>query len=54
VTTIALTLQTAGMIAYKRGKITLLNVEALHEAACECYETTNSNYAALIGPSGTT
>jgi CRP-like cAMP-binding protein len=53
VTTIALTLQTAGMITYRRGKITLLDAEALYHAACECYETTNSNNAALIGPSGT-
>lgn len=37
VTIVAGTLQRAGMIAYKRGAITILNRAALEDAACECY-----------------
>jgi CRP-like cAMP-binding protein len=49
VTTTAHTIQRAGMIKYSRGKIQILDVEALREGACECYETVNSNYQALLG-----
>jgi CRP-like cAMP-binding protein len=49
VTTTAHTLQRAGMIKYSRGKIQILDLEALREGACECYETVNSNYQALLG-----
>ena len=44
------TLQQAGIIKYSRGHIQILNVEALEETACECYETVNSYYRALLGP----
>src|SRR6266540_4379856 len=37
VTMAAGTLQDAGLIRYKRGKITILDRTALEEAACECY-----------------
>jgi len=37
--TVAHTLQQAGLIKYSRGKIQILNVEALQDSACECYET---------------
>jgi CRP-like cAMP-binding protein len=49
VTTTAHTIQRAGMIKYSRGKIQILDVEALRDGACECYETVNSNYQALLG-----
>jgi CRP-like cAMP-binding protein len=49
VTTVAHTLQRAGMIKYARGKIQILDVDALEETACECYETVNSYYQALLG-----
>jgi len=49
VTTVAHTLQRAGMIKYARGRIQVLNVDGLRESACECYETVNSNYLALLG-----
>src|ERR1700709_324846 len=42
-------LQTAGMIKYSRAKIQILDVEGLHEGACECYETVRSHYASLLG-----
>ncbi len=39
VTTIAGELQDAGFITYKRGRITILNRDALEAASCECYKT---------------
>ena len=36
---VAHTFQRAGIIQYARGKIEILDVEALRESACECYET---------------
>jgi CRP-like cAMP-binding protein len=49
VTTVAHTLQAAGMIKYSRGKIHILDVEALKESACECYVTVQENYQQLLG-----
>ncbi len=49
VTTVAHTLQRAGMISYARGKIQILGVEGLRETTCECYEAVNSHYRALLG-----
>jgi CRP-like cAMP-binding protein len=37
VTVSAGTLQKAGLIAYTRGKVTILNRSRLEEAACDCY-----------------
>jgi CRP-like cAMP-binding protein len=37
VTTAALNLQSAGVISYRRGHITVLDQRALERAACECY-----------------
>jgi len=51
VTTVALTLQEAGIIKYKRGKIDIIDVEGLRESACECYETVRGHYEQLLGPS---
>jgi hypothetical protein len=47
VSIVAHTLQNAGMIEYSRGKIKILNIEALQETACECYETVRSQYGSL-------
>jgi Mn-dependent DtxR family transcriptional regulator len=53
VTTVARTLQEAGMVKYKRGKIEVLDVEGLRESACECYETVKEQYGQLLGtPAG--
>ena len=49
VTTVAHTLQRAGLLKYSRGKIQILDVEGLRDSACECYETVNANYQALLG-----
>ena len=51
VTVVAHTLQSAGFIKYSRGKIQIMDVEALREAACECYETVKRQYRQLIGRS---
>ena len=51
VTTVARTLQEAGLVRYKRGKIEILDVEGLREGACECYETVKQQYNHLLGPS---
>jgi CRP-like cAMP-binding protein len=49
VTTVAHTLQEAGMIKYARGRIRILNIEGLKDSACECYETVKEHYAQLLG-----
>src|SRR4051812_29604062 len=49
VTTVALTLQEAGIIKYKRGKIEIVDLEGLRESACECYETVKGQYQQLLG-----
>lgn len=36
--------QRAGIIRYSRGKITILNREALEDTACECYELFHENF----------
>jgi CRP-like cAMP-binding protein len=54
VTLVARTLQQAGIIKYSRGKIRILDVEALEEAACECYGTVKLHYQQLLGHAGET
>src|SRR4051812_28733158 len=49
VTTVAHTIQAAGMIKYSRGRIHILNVEALKESACECYVNVQESYKRLLG-----
>jgi CRP-like cAMP-binding protein len=51
VTTVAHTLQRAGMIRYSRGKIQIVDVEGLQETACECYEALKDHYERLLGQS---
>ena len=48
-TTVARTLQEAGIVKYRRGHIEILDVEALRESACECYETVRGQYEQLLG-----
>jgi len=49
VTVVAHTLQTAGFIKYARGRIQILDEDALQESACECYQTIKRQYRQLIG-----
>lgn len=49
VTLVAHTLQRAGFIKYSRGKIQLLDLAALNEAACECYEVVKTQFRLLTG-----
>lgn len=51
VTLVARTLQEAGMIHYTRGHIMIIDVRALQDTACQCYETVKLNYDALLHPS---
>jgi CRP-like cAMP-binding protein len=48
VTVAAGSLQRAGLIRYRQGRITILDREGLEEAACECYRLINSEYARLL------
>jgi CRP-like cAMP-binding protein len=52
VSTIARTMQEAGVIKYSRGRIQIINVEGLQESACECYDAVKSQYAAMLGSEG--
>lgn len=49
VTLAAGVLQQAGIISYSRGRITILNYEALEETACECYRLVQSEFIRLLG-----
>ncbi|HKC62769.1 MAG TPA: Crp/Fnr family transcriptional regulator [Pyrinomonadaceae bacterium] len=44
VTVAARTLQTAGMIKYNRGHITIIDFEGLESAACECYQNMKEEF----------
>jgi CRP-like cAMP-binding protein len=46
---IASGLQERGLIKYRRGYITILKVDGLHEAACECYGTVRDQYVEMFG-----
>jgi len=48
VTTVAKTLQQSGIVEYKRGRIKVLDVDALKDSACECYETVKQQYRQLL------
>ncbi|MFG3592395.1 Crp/Fnr family transcriptional regulator [Bradyrhizobium sp. RDI18] len=50
VTVVAHTLQSAGLIKYARGRIQILDAEALQDGACECYGTVKRHYDRLLGP----
>jgi Mn-dependent DtxR family transcriptional regulator len=48
VSTIAHTLQQAGVIKYARGHIEIIDLEALKRASCECYQAVNAQYKRLL------
>ncbi|AIE74769.1 MULTISPECIES: Crp/Fnr family transcriptional regulator [unclassified Synechocystis] len=49
VTIAANSLQQSGMITYRRGKITLLDYDALKQTSCECYKLVQDEYIRLLG-----
>lgn len=50
VTEAALKLQAAGLIRYSRGRITVLDRQALEERSCECYRVVKKEYDRLLPP----
>jgi hypothetical protein len=46
-TVVAGTLQSAGLIKYRRGHMEIVNREGLEEASCECYGTVAHHFEAL-------
>jgi CRP-like cAMP-binding protein len=48
VSIVANQLQQAGLISYRRGHITIKNLAALQDAACECYGTVKAHYDRLL------
>jgi CRP-like cAMP-binding protein len=51
VTTAAAALQSAGLIRYAYGEITVLSRAGLECASCECYEVARAQFAPLLGAS---
>ena len=49
VTVAAQTLQDAGLIRYKRGRISIADRVGLEKVACECYERIREDYERLLG-----
>lgn len=50
VTLAAQSLQTAGLISYRRGKIQVLNRHGLEKASCECYAVVRKRFDAFLTP----
>ena len=42
-------LERAGFIRNRRGRVTILDVEALEEVSCECYRLTREKEEAVLG-----
>src|ERR1700726_444261 len=49
VTDVMGSLQKAGLIRYRRGHVTILDLEALRHHACECYDTSRREFDRLLG-----
>jgi CRP-like cAMP-binding protein len=52
VTLVAHTLQAAGLITYRRGRVEIVDVAALEEAACECYRQTRQRFDLIFPQAG--
>ena len=50
VTVIAGTLQTEGILTYRRGVLRVINRDGLEAASCECYAVTESFYDRIMQP----
>jgi CRP-like cAMP-binding protein len=48
VTLVARSLQTAGLIKYRRGRIEIVDRDRLEEAACDCYEINRRHFDRLM------
>lgn len=48
----AASLQQAGLIHYRRGRVTIVDRAGLEAAACECYRSDRMDYDRLLGHSG--
>src|SRR6266702_5527966 len=46
---VAHALQQAGVISYSRGRIEILDSQAVQATACECYQTVKTRYEQLLG-----
>ena len=53
VTLAAQSLQTAGLISYRRGKIQVLDRPGLEKASCECYAVVRERFDAFLTPPST-
>jgi Crp-like helix-turn-helix domain len=42
-------LQESGLTNYSRGRIRILDVEALRDSCCECYRAINDHFERLVG-----
>jgi len=42
-------LEKAGLITYKRGRITIVDRQRLEAASCECYHVVKREYERLLG-----
>lgn len=49
VTDVMGSLQKAGFIRYRRGHVTILDQQALHRRACECYDISRLEFERLLG-----
>jgi CRP-like cAMP-binding protein len=49
VSLVANTLQSAGLIRYRRGRIEITDLEGLRAASCECYDRVKMHYSRLLG-----
>jgi len=52
VTLVAHTLQAAGMVRYRRGKVQILDATALQETSCECYAQTLQRFERIFPSPG--
>ena len=49
VTGIAAQLQKDGLISYRRGKVRILNIDLVHEYACECPHAVREHHMEMFG-----
>ncbi|WP_337907104.1 hypothetical protein [Iningainema tapete] len=49
VSVVAATIQRAGLISYKRGKMKILDRVGLEDATCECYGIIQEEFKRLLG-----